>query len=58
MGDILPNIKVWFNLNLPDVPAAPVLAFIVGAVVFFLCVKAGLQSRIVPVSGALAEATK
>jgi hypothetical protein len=23
---ILPNLKVWFNLNRPDVPAAPVLA--------------------------------
>lgn len=55
---ILPNLKAWFSLNLPDIPAAPVLAFIVGAVVFFLCSKMGMQSKIVPVSGALAEATK
>jgi cytosine permease len=38
---ILPNLKV-------NVPAAPVLAFVVGAVVYFLCAKAGLQSAIVP----------
>ena len=48
---ILPNLGV-------NVPAAPVLAFVVGAVVFFLCAKMGLQSAVVPVSGALAEATK
>lgn len=48
---ILPNLGV-------NVPAAPVLAFIVGAVVFFLCAKMGMQSPVVPVSGALAEATK
>jgi cytosine permease len=48
---ILPNLGV-------NVPAAPVLAFVVGAVVFFLCAKMGVQSPVVPVSGALAEATK
>jgi cytosine permease len=48
---ILPNLGV-------AVPAAPVAAFVVGAVVFFLCAKMGMQSKIVPVSGALAEATK
>ncbi|MEI8045150.1 MAG: cytosine permease [Verrucomicrobiota bacterium] len=48
---ILPNLDV-------NVPAAPVLAFVVGAVVFFLCAKMGMQSSLVPVSGALAEATK
>ncbi|MEI6785903.1 MAG: cytosine permease [Verrucomicrobiota bacterium] len=48
---ILPNLGV-------NVPAAPLLAFIVGAVVYFLCAKMGLQSAIIPVSGALAEATK
>jgi len=30
------------------VPAAPVAAFIVGAVVYFLCAKLGLQSAVVP----------
>jgi cytosine permease len=48
---ILPNLGV-------SVPAAPVLAFVVGAVVYFLCAKVGMLSPIVPVSGALAEATK
>lgn len=48
---ILPNLGV-------NVPAAPVLAFVVGAVVYFLCAKMGMQSPVVPVSGALAEATK
>ncbi|HUE35958.1 MAG TPA: hypothetical protein VMO20_01105, partial [Candidatus Acidoferrum sp.] len=38
---ILPN----FGIN---VPAAPVAAFIAGAVVYFLCAKMGLQSAIVP----------
>ena len=48
---ILPNLGV-------SVPAAPVLAFIVGAVIYFLCAKMGMQSAVVPVSGPLAEATK
>jgi cytosine permease len=48
---ILPNLGV-------AVPAAPVAAFVVGAVVFFLCAKMGMQSKLVPLSGALAEATK
>jgi cytosine permease len=38
---ILPNLGV-------NVPAAPVAAFVVGAVVYFLCAKAGLQSAVVP----------
>ncbi|HPC59221.1 MAG TPA: cytosine permease [Verrucomicrobiota bacterium] len=38
---ILPNLGV-------NVPAAPVLAFAVGAIVYFLCAKAGLQSPVVP----------
>lgn len=38
---ILPNLKV-------AVPAAPVAAFIVGAVVYFLCAKAGMMSQVVP----------
>ncbi|MCX6922218.1 MAG: cytosine permease [Verrucomicrobia bacterium] len=49
---ILPLLKIY------DLPAAPVAAFVVGAVVYFLCAKAGMQSPVVPVSGALAEATK
>lgn len=38
---ILPNLGV-------NIPAAPVLAFAVGAIVYFLCAKAGLQSPVVP----------
>jgi cytosine permease len=49
---ILPLMKIY------DLPAAPVAAFIVGAVVYFLCAKMGMQSPVVPVSGPLAEATK
>jgi len=49
---ILPLVKIY------DLPAAPVAAFIVGAVVYFVCAKLGMLSKVVPVSGALAEATK
>jgi cytosine permease len=38
---ILPNLGI-------AMPAAPVAAFIVGAVVYFICAKAGLLSRVVP----------
>jgi cytosine permease len=38
---ILPNLHV-------NVPAAPLLAFIVGAVVYFVCAKAGLESATLP----------
>jgi len=48
---ILPNLGV-------NVPVAPVLAFIIGAVVYFLCSKMGMRSAVVPLPGALAEATK
>lgn len=44
---ILPNLHAW-NPSIPDVPAAPVAAFVVGAVAYFLCAKMGLQSAIVP----------
>ena len=48
---ILPNLGV-------NVPVAPVLAFIIGAIVYFLCSKMGMRSAVVPLPGALAEATK
>ena len=44
---ILPNLHAW-NASIPDVPAAPVAAFVVGLVVYFLCAKAGLQSPVIP----------
>jgi len=39
------------NLGTP-VPAAPVAAFIVGAVVYYICAKAGLLSPVVPLPAA------
>jgi cytosine permease len=41
---ILPNLGY-------NVPAAPVAAFVVGAVVYFLCAKMGMQSRVIPLPG-------
>ncbi len=38
---ILPFLKI-------NVPAAPVAAFVVGAVAYFICAKAGLQSAVIP----------
>jgi cytosine permease len=35
-------------LNIYPVPAAPVAAFLVGAIVYFVCAKLGLQSQIIP----------
>jgi cytosine permease len=55
---ILPNLHGWKPEVFPSVPAAPVLAFFVGAVVYFLCAKMGMLSPVVRVSGPLAEATK
>jgi cytosine permease len=34
---------------IPEVPAAPVAAFVVGAVVYFICFKIGLKSAVVPI---------
>jgi cytosine permease len=39
---VLPILKIY------PVPAAPVAAFVVGAVVFFICAKLGLQSAVIP----------
>lgn len=48
---ILPNLGV-------AVPAAPVAAFIVGAVVYFACSKAGLRSPVLPVPAQLADSIR
>jgi len=45
------------NFGAP-VPAAPVVAFVIGAVVYAVCFKIGIKSSVVPVSGALAETAK
>ena len=47
---ILPNLHKIEKLKdvIPSVPAAPVAAFIVGAVVYFVCAKVGLLTPVVP----------
>ncbi len=45
-------------LNIYPVPAAPVAAFLVGAVVYGLLSKMGVQSAIVPLPASLADTTK
>jgi len=54
---ILPNELLPAALRV-NIPCAPVAAFIVGTVVYFLCSKMGMRSAVVPLPGALAEATK
>jgi cytosine permease len=54
---ILPNDMMPDGIQVA-IPCAPVAAFIVGAVVYAICSKIGLQSPLVPVTGTLAEATK
>jgi len=49
---VMPVIKVY------DVPAAPVAAFIVGAVVYGILAKLGMQSALVPLPPSLADTTK
>ena len=44
---IMPNLHGRFPA-IPDVPAAPVAAFIVGFAVYFACAKIGLISPVVP----------
>ena len=49
---VLPILKIY------PVPAAPVAAFLVGAVVFGILAKMGVQTAVLPVSGPVGEATK
>ncbi|WP_205679004.1 hypothetical protein [Aquisphaera insulae] len=44
---VMPNLHAW-NAAIPDVPIAPVSAFIVGFVVYFATAKIGLLSPVVP----------
>jgi cytosine permease len=44
---ILPNQLLPANIRV-DVPCAPVAAFIVGAVIYFICAKMGMLSETVP----------
>lgn len=52
---ILPNLHAK-NASFPDVPAAPVMAFIVGAVVYFICAKMGMQTQVIPMAAKSAGA--
>ena len=45
-------------LNIYPVPAAPVAAFIVGAVVYGILAKLGIQSNLVPLPAPLADTTR
>jgi cytosine permease len=45
-------VGIWKNLTGYDMPAAPVAAFVVGAVVYFICAKIGLMSKVVPLPAA------
>lgn len=48
---ILPNSLLPANLQVA-IPCAPVAAFIVGAVVYFVCAKIGMQSAVIPMPAA------
>jgi cytosine permease len=58
LAGILPNLHAWKPETFPDVPAAPVAAFVVGAVVYFLCAKMGLQSQVIPLPARAPEPAK
>ncbi len=53
---ILPNQILPASVRV-DVPCAPVAAFVVGAVIYFLCAKMGLQSQLVPLPAKAAGST-
>ncbi|HWW03003.1 MAG TPA: hypothetical protein VNZ64_25100 [Candidatus Acidoferrum sp.] len=44
---ILPNQILPASIRL-DVPCAPVAAFVVGAVAYFVCAKLGMQTQVIP----------
>jgi cytosine permease len=54
---ILPNALLPASIRV-DVPCAPVSAFIVGAVVYYVFAKIGWRSSVLPLPGTLAEVTK
>jgi cytosine permease len=45
-------------LNIYPLPAAPVAAFVVGAVVYFVCAKLGLESQVIPLPAKTAGGAK
>lgn len=52
---IMPNLQAMFPDKLPDVPAAPVAAFLVGALVYWLLSTARIRSAVVPYAPAAAQ---
>jgi cytosine permease len=54
---ILPNGLLPTNLQV-NIPCAPVAAFIVGAVVYFVCAKMGMESRVMPLPTTTSEPVK
>jgi len=54
---ILPNSLLPASIRV-DVPCAPVAAFIVGAVIYFLCAKMGMLSQVLPLPAANSQAAK
>ncbi|HVV73476.1 MAG TPA: hypothetical protein VHI52_18530, partial [Verrucomicrobiae bacterium] len=51
---ILPNQLLPASVRV-NVPCAPVAAFVVGVVVYFVCAKMGLQSQVIPLAGKASE---
>ena len=49
---IMPLVGIY------DLPAAPVAAFIVGAVIYFVCAKLGMTSAVVPMPAKAGEGAK
>lgn len=45
---VMPNLHAQVNAAIPDVPAAPIAAYIVGFVVYAVCFKIGLKTAAVP----------
>jgi purine-cytosine permease-like protein len=54
---ILPNGMLPANLRV-DIPCAPVAAFVVGAVVYFICAKMGMESQVIPLPAKSSEPAK
>jgi cytosine permease len=52
---ILPNQLIPEGMRV-DIPCAPVAAFVVGAVVYFICAKMGMTSEVIPFNKTAAEA--
>src|SRR5262249_23689315 len=47
MVGMLRNRHAW-NEAIPTIPAAPINAFLIGAIVYYLLAKMGLESKVIP----------